>query len=246
MRAHNFIYSLQKVFPEAASFLNGSKQIDAADLPSDDSADNDYDPTLAQGHKVDEEKSSGEDGGEGLDSDDSSSEDSESSEKEKSKTSQNGRTVDDLGLPSEDSEDGDFDPAGPDSDKEQNDESNSDQSDESDFTSDSDDFCAEIAKSCGQDEISGPSSSQIRTVDRTDGSGFDGEPNAENSNLAFMETELEQDMVLPISSKRQVERLDYKKLYNVCILILFLLYCELVFSYQCLISYYFQIFLSAV
>uniref|UniRef100_A0A0E0DZE7 Uncharacterized protein n=1 Tax=Oryza meridionalis TaxID=40149 RepID=A0A0E0DZE7_9ORYZ len=206
--------SWEKVFPEAASFLNGSKQIDASDLPSDDSADNDYDPTLAQGHKVDEEKSSGEDGGEGLDSDDSSSEDSESSEKEKSKTSQNGRTVDDLGLPSEDSEDGDFDPAGPDSDKEQNDESNSDQSDESDFTSDSDDFCAEIAKSCGQDEISGPSSSQIRTVDCTDGSGFDGDPNAENSNLAFMETELEQDMVLPISSKRQVERLDYKKLYN--------------------------------
>ncbi|KAF0918257.1 hypothetical protein E2562_023340 [Oryza meyeriana var. granulata] len=138
---------------------------------NDDSADNDYDPALAQGHKVDEEESSGEDGGEGLDSDDSSSEDSESSEDEKSKTSKNGRTVDDLGLPSEDSEDGDFDPAG-------------------------------------------PSLSQIRTVDRTNGSAFDSEPDAENLNLAFMERELDQDTVLPVSSKRHLERLDYKKLYD--------------------------------
>ncbi|XP_040381582.1 homeobox protein HAZ1 isoform X2 [Oryza brachyantha] len=208
--------SWEKVFPEAASFVNGSKQIDASDLPSDDSADNDYDPALPQGHKVDEDQSSGEDGDEGSESDDSSSdEDSDSSENEKSKTSKNERTVDDLGLPSEDSEDGDFDPAGPDSDKEQNDdESNSDQSDESDFTSDSDDFCAEIAKSCVQDETSGPSLSQIRTVDHTVGSAFDSEPTAENSNLAFMEAELEQDMVLPVSSKRQVERLDYKQLYD--------------------------------
>uniref|UniRef100_A0A0D9VFK7 Homeobox domain-containing protein n=1 Tax=Leersia perrieri TaxID=77586 RepID=A0A0D9VFK7_9ORYZ len=206
--------SWEKVFPEAASFANGSKQIDVSDLPSDDSADDDYDPDLAQGRNVDEEKSSGEDESEGSDSDHSSSEDSESSENRKSKTSKNGRTIDDIGLPSEDSEDGDFDPASPDSDKDQNDESNSDQSEQSDFTSDSDDFCAEIAKSCGQDEISGPSLSQVRTVDPTDGSAFDSEPNAENLNLAFMETDLEQDMVLPVSSKRQVERLDYKKLYD--------------------------------
>uniref|UniRef100_A0A0D9V5L4 Homeobox domain-containing protein n=1 Tax=Leersia perrieri TaxID=77586 RepID=A0A0D9V5L4_9ORYZ len=196
--------SWEKVFPEAASFANGSKQINASDLPSDDSADNDYNPALTQGHSVDEEKSSGQDEGEKLDSDDSS-EDSESYENEKSKTSKNGRTVDDLGLPSEDSEDDDFDPEGPDSDKDQNDDPNSDQSDESDFTSDSDDFCGEIAKSCVQDEISGPSSSQIRTVNHANESAFDSEPNAENLNLAFMETELEQDMVLPVSSKRQVE-----------------------------------------
>ncbi|KAL5227624.1 hypothetical protein ABZP36_015889 [Zizania latifolia] len=206
--------SWEKVFPEAADFANGSKQIDASDLPSDDSADNDYDPALAEGHMVDEEKTSEEDGGEGFDSDDSSSEDSESSQNKKSKTTKNGTAVDDLGLPSEDSEDGDFDPEGPDSDKDQSDESNLDQSDESDFTSDSDDFCAEIAKSHRQDEISGPPLSQIRTVDHIDGSAFDSKSNAENSNLAFLETVLEQDVVLPVSSKRQIERLDYKQLYD--------------------------------
>ncbi|KAL5221134.1 hypothetical protein ABZP36_025847 [Zizania latifolia] len=206
--------SWEKVFPEAAAFANGSKQTDASNLPSDDSADDDFDPALAEGHMADEEKTSGQDGDGGLDSDDSSSEDSESSENKKSKTSKNGKTVDDLGLPSEDSEDGDFDPEGRDSDKDQNDEANSDQSDESDFTSDSDDFCAEIAKSYGQDEISGPSLSQIRMVDHIDKSDFERKSNAENSNLAFLETELEQDMVLPVSSKRQVERLDYKQLYD--------------------------------
>ncbi|KAG8077906.1 hypothetical protein GUJ93_ZPchr0007g4166 [Zizania palustris] len=206
--------SWEKVFPEAASFANGSKQADASNLPSDDSADDDYDPALAEGHMADEEKTSGHDGGGGLDSDDSSSEDSESSENKKSKTSKNGKTVDDLGLPSEDSEDGDFDPEGRDSDKDQNDEANSDQSDDSDFTSDSDDFCAEIAKSYDQDEISGPSLSQIRMVDHIDKSDFERKSNAENSNLAFLETEIEHDMVLPVSSKRQVERLDYKKLYD--------------------------------
>ncbi|AQK87896.1 Putative homeodomain-like transcription factor superfamily protein [Zea mays] len=61
--------------------------------------------------------------------------------------------VDDLGLPSEDSEDDDYDPAGPDSDKDVEKKSNSD---ESDFTSDSDDFCKEIKKSGGHDEVSSP------------------------------------------------------------------------------------------
>jgi hypothetical protein len=45
-------------------------------------------------------------------------------------------------------EDDDYDPAGPDSDKDIQ-----EKQDESYFTSDSDEFCAEIAKSCGQDEV---------------------------------------------------------------------------------------------
>lgn len=119
-------------------------------------------------------------------------------------SSNNTWTVDDLGLPSEDSEDDDFDPAGSDSSEEQKCKSHSE---ESDFTSDSDDFCAEIAKSCGQGEVSASPLSII---------------NEENWKHAFMETEMDQDVVLPVSSRRQVERLDYKKLYDVCYLFFFL------------------------
>lgn len=118
-------------------------------------------------------------------------------------SSNNAWTVDDLGFPSEDSEDDDFDPAGPDSSEDQKSKSHSE---ESDFTSDSDDFCAEIAKSCGQGEVSVSPLSNI---------------NEENWDHAFRETELDQDVVLPVHSRRQAERLDYKKLYDVCYLFSF-------------------------
>jgi remodeling and spacing factor 1 len=121
--------------------------------------------------------------------------------------SNNASTEDELGLPSEDSGDGDFDPAGPDSSEDQKDGLNSE---ESDFTSDSDDFCAEIAKSCGQDEVSASPLSNVKLR------AADNRSDEENHNNAFMDMELEQDMVLPVSSRRQVERLDYKKLYDVC------------------------------
>ena len=123
-------------------------------------------------------------------------------------------TADDLGLPSEDSGDGDFDPAGSDSSEDQKDGLNSE---ESDFTSDSDDFCLEIAKSCGQDEVSeSPLSNVINYTDRMKLRAADNCSNEQNHNHAFMDMKLDQDMVLPVSSRRQVERLDYKKLYDVC------------------------------
>ncbi|CAO2197634.1 unnamed protein product [Urochloa humidicola] len=118
--------------------------------------------------------------------------------------------VDDLDLPSEDSEDDDFDPVGPDSSEDQKDELNSE---ESDFTSDSDDFCAEIAKSCGPDEVSAsPLLDVINHTERMKMSAGDNHSNEEISNRVFLDMELEQ--VLPTSSRRQVERLDYKKLYD--------------------------------
>lgn len=204
--------SWEKVFPESALLANGSNQIGSSDLPSDDSEDNDYSPALAEGQMVDENKSSAEDEDEVSDSDDSdfmtSSDASELSMKKRSE-SKNKKTVDDLGLPSEDSGDDDFDPAGPVSSEDQKAKTNSE---ESDFTSDSDDFCAEIAKSCGQDEVSPPSSS-----DHADGieiSAVDNQLGQEDNNRIIMETELDQDVVLPVSSRRQVERLDYKRLYD--------------------------------
>jgi hypothetical protein len=136
---------LQKVFPETAAMTNGPKQDDAFDLPSDDLDDNDFDPNMPEEHVASKEEGSSEeeeDDDGGSDSDDSDfltcSNDLEPLIDKKK--------VDDLGLPSEDSEDDDYDPAGPDSDKDVEKKSNSD---ESDFTSDSDDFCKEIKKSGG-------------------------------------------------------------------------------------------------
>ncbi|XP_044977034.1 homeobox protein HAZ1-like [Hordeum vulgare subsp. vulgare] len=185
--------SWEEVFPESTS--NGLEQIGASDLPSDDSEE-DYDPTLAERGMEDGNKSSAEDVDEGSDSDDldfiTSSDESEPSKKKKSE-SNNKNTVNDLELPSDDSEDDDFDPEGRNSSEDQKAKTNSD---ESDFTSDSDDFCAEISKSCGKDEVLAPS-----FADPTAG-------------VDIMEAELEQDSVLPSSSRRQVGRLNYKKLYD--------------------------------
>ncbi|XP_062180168.1 homeobox protein HOX1A-like isoform X2 [Phragmites australis] len=202
--------SWEKVFPEAAAFANGPKQGDAFDLPSDDSEDDDFDPNMAEEHvSSKEEESSEEDEDGGSDSDDSnfvtSSDDSE--------PLVDNKKVDDLGLPSEDSEDDDYDPAGPDSDKDIQKKQSS--SDESDFTSDSDDFCVEIAKSGGHDEVSTLTSPDAKSGNAAfDMEGITAQTNTTNSNLNTTETEMEQNVVLPVSGRRQAEQLDYKKLYD--------------------------------
>lgn len=197
----------EKVFPEAAAMTNGSKQDEAFDLPSDDSDDNDFDPNMPEEHVASKEEGSSEeeeDDDGGSDSDDSDfltcSDDLEPLIDKKK--------VDDLGLPSEDSEDDDYDPAGPDSDKDVEKKSNSD---ESDFTSDSDDFCKEIKKSGGHDEVSSPPLPDVKVGDM--------EKNTAQSNTTSsaddpMETEIDQSVVLPVSRRRQAERLDYKRLYD--------------------------------
>ncbi|KAL6614527.1 hypothetical protein ACP70R_036797 [Stipagrostis hirtigluma subsp. patula] len=174
--------SWEKVFPEAASLPKGSKQNGASNLLSDNLEDSDCNHALAEGDMLNADGSAEDEG-----------------------------KVDDLGLPSEDSEDDDFDPAGPDSSENKKMGSNSE---ESDFTSDSDDFCAEIAKSRGQDDAWVSSLSDVINNTATmKTSAVDNHFNGENS-YRVLETELEEDMVLPISSRRQVERLDYKKLYD--------------------------------
>uniref|UniRef100_A0ACD5T8G4 Uncharacterized protein n=1 Tax=Avena sativa TaxID=4498 RepID=A0ACD5T8G4_AVESA len=195
--------SWEKVFPEAVAVARGPMQNDAFDLPSDDSEDDDFDPDAAEEHVAGHVEVSSEVGGdEDSDSDDSdfiTSSDNSEHVKEKEK-------VDDLGLPSEDSEDDDYDPAGPDSDKDIE-----EKQDESDFTSDSDDFCAEIAKSCGQDEVSsGP-----KVGDCSDDMvGATVQPNTAMPHLTSKDLEIDQDLILPSGRRRQVQRLDYKKLYD--------------------------------
>jgi len=180
---------------------HGPMQNDVADLPSDDSEDDDFDPNISEEHVAGHaEGSSEEDGDEGSDSDDSNfmtSSDNSEHVKEKVK-------VDDLGLPSEDSEDDDYDPAGPDSDKDIE-----EKQDESDFTSDSDEFCAEITKSCSKDEVSSGPKVGGRTND------LEGAPVRPNTSMSHSkDLEIDPDVILP-STKRQVQRLDYKKLYDV-------------------------------
>ncbi|KAL6609650.1 hypothetical protein ACP70R_039619 [Stipagrostis hirtigluma subsp. patula] len=204
--------SWEKVFPEAAALANGPMHGDALDLPSDDSEDDDFDPNMAEDHVANEEEGSSEDddGTGGSDSDDSnfvtSSDDSE--------PLMDNKKVDDLGLPSEDSEDDDYDPAGPDSDKEDIQKKQS-SSDESDFTSDSDDFCAEIAKSGGRDEVSTP---LLHDEKAGDAAGtmekITTQANTADSSFNSMDTEINADVALPVSGRRQAEQLDYKKLYD--------------------------------
>ncbi|KAK3138249.1 hypothetical protein QOZ80_5AG0366390 [Eleusine coracana subsp. coracana] len=202
--------SWEKVFPEAAALANGSKQDNLSDLPSDDSEDDDFDPDKAEEHVSSKEEGSSEDDeGEESDSDDSdfltSSDDSEPLIDKKK--------ADDLGLPSEDSEDDDYDPAGPDSDKDIQKEKS--MTDESDFTSDSDDFCVEIAKSGGRDEVTEPLFPDAEPEDTTnDNERNTVQANTANSSLNSMETEMDQNLILPGSGRRKVERLDYKKLYD--------------------------------
>ncbi|WVZ99268.1 hypothetical protein U9M48_044596, partial [Paspalum notatum var. saurae] len=202
--------SWEKVFPEAAVMANGSKQDDIFDLPSDDSDDNDFDPNMPEEHVASKEEGSSDEAEDEDEDRDSDSDDSNFLTSSDDSEPLTDKKVDDLGFPSEDSEDDDYDPAGPDSDKEDVQEKKT-SSDESDFTSDSDDFCEEIAKSGGHDEVSSPPvpGSKVGDVEQ---STF--QANAANSDEDPMETEMDQSVILPVPGRRQVERLDYKKLYD--------------------------------
>ncbi|KAJ6795399.1 homeobox protein HOX1A-like [Iris pallida] len=186
----------EKVFPEAASIVNGDKQCD--DLPSDDSEDNEYDPDLPEADDHEDE----EDHEEESDSEESeftnSAEDSDAPECPKQ--------IENFGLPSDDSEDDDFNPDVPDPDEViQKDGSCSD---ESEFTSDSDDFCKELSKTSVANEDSASSLLKSkRCVENTDDSALNSEV------LSAIDGDLNKDNVLP-SGKRQIERLDYKKLHD--------------------------------
>uniref|UniRef100_A0ACD5U0T3 Uncharacterized protein n=1 Tax=Avena sativa TaxID=4498 RepID=A0ACD5U0T3_AVESA len=107
--------------------LENIEKVTDLGLPSDDSEDDDYDPTSPDSDKDIEKKKSVSDESDSDDSNFITSYDNLEHVKEKEKD-------DALGLPSEDSEEDDYDPAGPDSDKGINEKQG-----ESDFTSDSDD-----------------------------------------------------------------------------------------------------------
>ncbi|KAL8209572.1 hypothetical protein R6Q57_006304 [Mikania cordata] len=164
--------SWEKVFPETAA--SGNKLDDNLGLPSDDSEDDDYNP---DGPQVEEDE---------IDAEDSSSDESDFSS-----ASENlgafAKNEQFLGLPSEDSEDDDFNPDIPNSDELKKESSSSD------FTSDSDDL-GHINNELISAEVEGPEMPQDR----------------EKLTKANMEND---DFGL-ITAKRNVERLDYKKLFD--------------------------------
>ncbi|KAF2320993.1 hypothetical protein GH714_032497 [Hevea brasiliensis] len=186
--------SWEKVFPEAAAA--GQNPDQNFGLPSDDSDDNDYDPN---GPEIGE-KSPGNES-----SSDESCFTSASDELEAPPGDEQH-----LGLPSDDSEDDDYNPDGPDLDQ------NLVESSNSDFTSDSEDLAATL----DDKELSGEDESRVYIRPQGDitreGSNHGGKQkqSLQSELLSILEPSPSQDGSVPISGKRNVERLDYKKLYN--------------------------------
>ncbi|KAF9665969.1 hypothetical protein SADUNF_Sadunf16G0180300 [Salix dunnii] len=189
--------SWENVFPEAAAAASGQKLDCNFGLSSDDSDDNDYDP-------------------DGLDIDEKSQEESSSDESDFGSASEEFEAPSDdkqfLGLPSDDSEDDDYDPDAPVLEEKLKQESSS-----SDFSSDSEDFAAIL----NDDGLSLGDEYLMPIKSHEDSKGrrlrFGGKKNCSlNSKLlSMLEPESRQDKSAVISGKRNIERLDYKKLYDV-------------------------------
>ncbi|KAL2460302.1 Homeobox protein HAT3.1 [Abeliophyllum distichum] len=183
------VESWEKIFPEAAASASGKKLDDGSGSSSDDSEDDDYDPD-----KPDTvEKVSGDELSYDEFGDESSSDDSDYfSASDDLVASPNNKQY--LGLPSDDSEDDDFDPAAPVQDDEMKQDSSS-----SDFTSDSEDLGALL------DDASAPGISPVL--------GADEEKSKAGKVKRSLRGELSylwENNDAPISGKRHVERLDYK------------------------------------
>ncbi|QCE08478.1 remodeling and spacing factor 1 [Vigna unguiculata] len=186
----------ERVFPEAAAA--GNNKDDNFGLPSDDSDDDDYNPNGPEDVK-----------GEG---DESSSEESDYASASENLEGSHGDQY--LGLPSEDSDDGDYDPGAPDADNKVNEESSS-----SDFTSDSEDLAAAIVDSTspGQDdEIRSASLDDVKYLKSyVKKRGKAGKKLSMADELSsLLEPDAGQEGSTPVSGKRNLERLDYKKLYD--------------------------------
>lgn len=169
--------SWEKVFPEAVASLAGNEQDDIMRLPSDDSDDNDYNPDGPD----DDSKVEG--SGSSSDGSDSSGSDSSDFSSVSEDLGAIGGDDQYLGLPSDDSEDDDYDPDTANTTDDVERESSS-----SDFTSASEDLGAAVH----DDGISGDDETMLPLL-RADQDTADSPP---------------------LSGRRHVERLDYKKLYD--------------------------------
>ncbi|TYI88155.1 hypothetical protein E1A91_D04G187300v1 [Gossypium mustelinum] len=186
--------SWEKVFPEAALAAGGQNQDPNYGLPSDDSDDNDYNPDISENDEKDQEDES---------SSDESDFTSTSDEVEVP------AKVDPyLGLPSDDSEDDDYNPDGPDQD---HDNVAKSESLSSDFSSDSDDLGAMLV-----DDISsqkGHMSNGSSRKSKSKKPKLGGKKSLNSEVLTTMEPASGEDDAT-VSEKRSIPRLDYKRLYD--------------------------------
>lgn len=169
------------------------------ELPSDESDDDDYDPE-------------GRGTGDSVQGDESSTDHSEyASASEELEAPANAEQH--LGLPSDDSEDDDYNPDALDLEENVKQESSS-----SDFTSDSEDLAAALDGN-GSSENVCPMSSSLDSK-RTD-TECAGQSSKCVGKISSLKKELLsiQDGSLPVLSKRHVERLDYKRLHDVSIIL---------------------------
>ncbi|KAL6525948.1 hypothetical protein OROHE_015472 [Orobanche hederae] len=193
--------SWEKIFPEAAS---GMKVDGGSGSSPDDSEDNDYDPDK-HGTAV-----------ENVDGDESSSDESKyfSAPDDLAASLNNDKY---LGLPSDDSEDDDFDPSAPDQNQDQDELVNQDSS-SSDFTSDSEDLGALLKDDGGLDKGLDKDREHISpSQDQPQPSTGSKEENSKlgrrkRHSLKDELSYLMEASVEPVSGKRRVEPLDYKKL----------------------------------
>ncbi|KAK4752153.1 hypothetical protein SAY87_020951 [Trapa incisa] len=181
----------EKVFPEAAKAGN---QDSAPGFSSDDSEDEDFDPDRPCTHKkVQTDESS---------SDAENATDSDNSEPQP-------RSNQYLGLPSDDSEDDDYDADVPNPCIEEERSS-------TDFTSDSEDLEAVLMK----DDPRGSNGVAMSLSPKGKGGPkrvFEGSGTKQTISdelKSLMEPEPGESVVTPVSARRTIERLDYKKLYD--------------------------------
>ncbi|KAL6494674.1 hypothetical protein OROGR_031474 [Orobanche gracilis] len=199
--------SWEKIFPEAAS---GMKLDGGSGSSPNESEDNDYDPD--KHGTVDEN----------VDGDESSSDESKYfSAPDDSAASLNNDKY--LGLPSDDSEDDDFDPSAPDQNQDQDEPVNRDSS-SSDFTSDSEDLGALLEDGGGLDKgLDKDIEHILPSQDLPQPSTGSKEENSKvcrrkRHSLKDELSYLMEASVEPVSGKRRVESLDYKKLNDAMML----------------------------
>lgn len=188
---------LQKVFPEA---VKAGNQDPTSEISSDDSEDEDFDPDRPQADgKVSRNESSSDESEYATASDNSAPQ---------LKDNQY------LGLPSDDSEDDNYDPDAP------NPDAVKEESSSSDFTSDSEDLeAALVYETQGSKGVPESSSTSGRSSPKRKSSGTGGMKQATDGQLqSLSESEPGESGATPASARRIVERFDYKQLHDVSLL----------------------------
>ncbi|XP_059313941.1 pathogenesis-related homeodomain protein [Lycium ferocissimum] len=188
--------SWEKVYSKEAAAASGEKLDDISGLPSDDSEDDDYNPENPDVEKNDSE-------------DESSSDESDFYSASEDLAEAPPKDDEILGLPSDDSEDDDFNPDDPDKEPAKTESSSSD------FTSDSEDLGLIVDTNRLPGDEQGVSSPVDNS--RPNSASQEEKANVGKAKRNSLKDELSyltQSVSPLVSAKRHLERLDYKKLHD--------------------------------